>query len=283
MRFSAFTAALPEWTPEEAVKRLADQGWDGVEWRVLDQPDAPEGQGPGFWAGNLCTWPLRTLEEDVRRIREVTASAGLGISGIGGYALCDEESDVERLLAATAALGAQQVRVRTPALGGAAYPELFTQTRRHFERIADRAAHYGVRALVELHHQTLISSASAGRRLLEGLDPSAVGVIHDIGNLVIEGFEEPLAGLQLLGDYLAHVHVKNVAWVPGQRRADGALDWSHEWAPLADGVADIPAYFRALRAVGYDGWVTCEDFSTSQPLEERTRADLEFLQRAAAA
>jgi hypothetical protein len=34
-----------------------------------------------------------------------------------------------------------------------------------------------VKALVEIHHRTLVPSASAARRLLDGLDPAWVGVI----------------------------------------------------------------------------------------------------------
>lgn len=283
MKLAVFTASLPEWSPEEAVGHLAEQGWDGVEWRVLDQQPAPAGEGPGFWAGNRCTWPLRTLEADVPRIRDLTAAAGLELSALGGYALCDEHAEVERLLAATAALGAGRVRVRMPAPGGRPYPEVFDETRRHVARIAERAAVHGVRALVELHHETVVTSASAARRLLDGLDPAAVGVIHDIGNLVIEGWEDPRSGLELLGDYLAHVHVKNVAWRPGPRREDGTLPWSHEWAPLHEGVADILGYLAVLREVGYDGWVTVEDFSTAVPLAQRIRANLAYLQAAVAA
>lgn len=275
MQFSVFTAATPEWTPQEAVGRLAAQGWDGVEWRVLDQQDAPE---PGFWAGNRCTWPLATLEEDVPRIREVTQGADLEMSGIGGYATCDQHDDVERLLAATAELGARRVRVRTPNLGGAPYPELFEGARRDFAWVAERAAAHGVQALVELHHQTVVSSSSAALRLLDGIDPTAVGVIHDLGNLVIEGGEDTRAGLEMLGPYLAHVHVKNCVWRPARTDADGTVTWEHAWEELPSGQADVHGYLRTLTDIGYDGWVTVEDFSTSRPLEERLAADLAYLQ-----
>jgi sugar phosphate isomerase/epimerase len=280
LRFSVFTAALPQWTPQQAVEQLAAQGWDGVEWRVVDQQDAPK---PGFWAGNRCTWPLATLEEDVPRIRELTVGAGLAFSGIGGYALCDEHADVDRLLAATAALGAGQVRVRTPSLGAAPYPELFAHARRCFADIAVRAARHDVKVLVELHHQTVVSSSSAALRLLEGVDPDAVGVIHDLGNLVIEGGEDIRAGLEMLGPYLAHVHVKNCAWRPAETEVDGTVRWEHAWAELPTGQADVAEYLRHLTELGYDGWVTVEDFSTDRPLAERTAANLSYLRAARAA
>ncbi|WP_309108071.1 sugar phosphate isomerase/epimerase family protein [Arthrobacter sp.] len=290
MKFSVFTASTPDWTPAEAATVLSAQGWDGVEWRITDQAEAPE---PGFWAGNRCTWPLTGLEDNLGEIARVTSDAGLEYSGLGGYARCDNHDDVERMLSATAALGARQVRVNVLPLGtaghaaqpptGIPYPELFAKTREHYEWVAERAAHHGVKALVELHHGTVTSSASAARRLLEGLDPRHVGVIHDLGNLLIEGYEVPLPGFQLLGEYLAHIHVKNTRWTRREANDEsGAAVWENEWAPLQSGQGSVLRYFRALAEFGYDGWVTVEDFSTDLPLNERTAGNLDYLRRTAA-
>ncbi|WP_203923157.1 sugar phosphate isomerase/epimerase family protein [Rugosimonospora africana] len=274
MRFSVFTASTPDWTPAETVARLAAAGADGVEWRVTDQVD--DGT-VGFWAGNRATWPLTGLEERLPEMARLVRDAGLACSAIGGYARCYQHEDVDRLLAATAALGAERVRVMVPALNGSSYPALFEEARKDYAWVAERAAHHGVKALVELHHQTICASASAALRLLDGLDPAHVGVIHDAGNLLIEGQEEYRSAFAMLGPYLAHVHVKNVAWRQTGRREDGSAVWSAEWAPLRDGLADLGEYFGALREHGYDGWVTLEDFSTALPLEERTRDNLAYV------
>lgn len=274
MRFSVFTASTPEWTPTEAAIHLAAQGWDGVEWRITNQDPAPE---PSFWAGNRATFAMDGLEEALPEIARLTRDAGLEMSALGGYAKASDHDNVERMLAATAALNASRVRVTMPALGTTHYRELFDATRADMFWVCERAAHHGVTALVELHHRTIVSSASAAMRLIEGLDPAHVGVIHDIGNMVIEGYEDPLAGFELLGDYLAHVHVKNVAWSVTGQRPDGSLIWAEDWAPLRDGQADIPGYFAALASYGYDGWVTVEDFSTALPLAQRTADNLAYL------
>ncbi|WP_223692449.1 sugar phosphate isomerase/epimerase family protein [Leifsonia poae] len=274
MKFSVFTASTPDWTPAEAAETLAAQGWDGIEWRIIDQDEADP---PGFWAGNRATWPLTGLEESVSEIARLTAESGLQFSGIGGYARCDDHANVDRMLAATAALGARQVRVTVLRTDSGDYRELFASARRDIERAASRAGELGVKALIELHHETITPSASAAFRLVDGIDPETVGVIHDLGNLVIEGQEATLAAFQLLGPYLAHVHVKNVAWLPGAPEADSTVRWHHEWAPLRTGAGDVEAYFEALHTFGYDGWVTAEDFSTELPLAERTRDNLAYL------
>lgn len=275
MKFSVFTASTPEWEPAEAARILASQGWDGIEWRVTDQADA---ETPGFWAGNRATWPLTGLEGCLDEIATVTRDAGLDFSGIGGYVRCDDHDNVDRMLAATAALGARQVRVTMPQLGGADYRELFSAARSDLQWVAERAAGYGVRALVELHHRTITSSASAAIRLVDGLDPVHVGVIHDLGNLLIEGHEDFHAAFQMLGPYLAHVHVKNAFWrVTDELGFAGSVIWEERWAPLRVGQANVAAYLVALADHGYDGWVTAEDFSTEAPLEERTADNLAYL------
>jgi sugar phosphate isomerase/epimerase len=275
VRFSVFTASTPDWTPAEAATRLAAQGWDGVEWRITDQDESPE---PGFWVGNRATWPLTGLEDSLPTIAAVTRAAGLEFSALGGYVRSHDRSNVERMLAATAALGAGRVRVTMPGTGDGRYRDLFAAARGDLEWAEQRAAHHGVGVLVELHHRTIVASASAAIRLVEGLDPRRVGVIHDVGNLVIEGHEDYAAAFDMLGPYLAHVHVKNVAWRPvGGSSVDSGTAWAEEWATLRDGQADIEAYFRALHAAGYDGWVTCEDFSTTVPLPQRTRDNLAYL------
>ncbi|WP_433219231.1 sugar phosphate isomerase/epimerase family protein [Dactylosporangium sp. CS-047395] len=274
MRFSVFTASTPDWTPQEAAAELAAQGWDGVEWRITDQDDAP---APGFWAGNRATWPLTGLEESLAEIGAVTRGAGLAFSGIGGYARSFERTDVARLLAATATLGAGRVRVTMPLLKTGDYRDLFAGARKDLEWATAEAERLGVTVLVELHHETIASSASAALRLIDGLDPAAVGVIHDLGNLIIEGHEDHRAAFQLLGPYLQHVHVKNVAWKPVSTAADGTVTWKQDWATLREGQADVGAYLRALREHGYDGWVTLEDFSTAVPLRERTRDNLAYI------
>src|SRR5207245_910494 len=104
----------------------------------------------------------------------------------------------------------------------------------------------------------------------------------DLGNVLIEGWESPLPALQLLGPYLAHVHVKNARWVRrDERDAAGGAVWVNEWAPLAEGQGSVLDYFRALADVGYDAWVTVEDFSTDVPLAERTAGNLAYLRRTA--
>lgn len=274
-KFAVFTASLPEWTPEEAVTELASQGWDGVEWRVVDQKP-PEGQ-TGFWQGNKCTWPASTFLDDVPRIRQITADAGLGMPSIGAYATCDQVDEVDKLMRGAAALGITQMRVPPGRPGPEGYRAAFDRRREEYRRIEELARQHGVKALVELHHQSLLSSASAAARFVEGFDPRYVGVIHDIGNMMYEGYEHTPWALEILRDHLAHVHVKNAAPVAKPVEGEDRTEWKWGWAPMRHGVASLPAVFDALAGFGYDGWVSVEDFSGDVPLRDRVRDNLAYL------
>jgi sugar phosphate isomerase/epimerase len=148
-----------------------------------------------------------------------------------------------------------------------------------YHGVAELARQYNLRALIELHHGTLSPSASAAGGFLGNFDPRYVGVIHDAGNMVHEGYEQYRLGLEVLGPYLAHVHLKNARWQPASVRSDNRTAWRAEWAPLAHGMVNVEALFRALYDVGYDGWISFEDFSAEQPLGDRLRDNLTYTKR----
>lgn len=284
MKFALFSGSAPEWTPAELVVQLAAQGWDGIEWRVVDQPLADP---PAFFAGNRAVYPQTGINDHVGEIARLTASAGLGYAGISGNAAMADDEAVEQTLAATAALGARQIRITVPKTQpGVSYEAQFAETRRHAARVTEQALRHGVKALIQIHHGNIVSTASAARRMVDGLDPAGIGVIHDLGNMTIEGREglgTYTPGMEILGPYLALVHIKNVIWVPTPPKPDGTIDWNWKWAPLATGLGDVASYFRSLRAVDYDDWVVLENFTLDLPLADRLAGDLDYLKAAARA
>ena len=95
--------------------------------------------------------------------------------------------------------------------------------------------------------------------------------------MVYEGWTPYRQGLEILEDYLAHVHVKSGRWLPGDSRPDGTVNRAATWATMRTGQVDFAALFAALSTVGYDGWVSVEDFSTELPVGERIRDNLKLL------
>lgn len=281
MKFAIFTVGLPEFSPKEALSQMRALGYHGIEWRVVDQQPSPDGT-PDFWVGNQCTWPLSTFVQDAPQIRSLTEEAGLEMPSVGTYVTCEDLVAVELAMRGVARLGAPQLRVNVPRYDGSmTYMHMRERSLGQYRDVVELAKQYGVRALIEIHMGNLTPSASAAAAFLSDFDPRYVGVIHDAGNMVYEGYEQYRLGLEVLGPYLAHVHLKNAQWTPIGTRGDGSTEWKASWAPISKGIVDMTALFRALRAVKYDGWVSFEDFSTEQPLVERIRDNLDYIKRVA--
>ena len=279
MKFAVFTVSLPEFSPDEAVQVLRDSGYDGVEWRVTDEAPKMTGHAalPGFWEGNLCTLSLKTLPADAPRIRALTEAAGLAIPAVGTYVSCEEIDQVEHAMQGVKALGAPALRVRVPNYDGKVpYLRLRDQAIGQYRDVEALAKQYGLKALVEMHMNNIVSSASACAAFMHNFDPRYVGSIHDAGNMVYEGHEQYRLGMEVLGPYLAHVHLKNSRWEITGNRADGSTEWKAAAAPMHKGIVNVAALFEAMAAVDYDGWVSFEDFSLEVPLAQRTRENLIF-------
>lgn len=279
MKFSLFTVSVPEMTPEEALQKMKEYGYDGVDWRVTALPTDPEilAEAPSYWRNNLCTIDISTVEEKAEEIRALTESYGLEINALATYLDCsDAPEKIESCMAAAKKMGCGRIRVNAlkynPEKG---YTQLFAEALAGFRRVEELAKKYGVKADFEMHHGTITASASAARRLASCFDPRYIGVIYDTGNVVYEGFEEYQLALEVLGPYLDLIHIKNAKW--DRREADGKETFRPGWAPFTDGYADFERCFKALKAVGYDGYVTFEDFSSGESSDEKMKNDIRFI------
>jgi len=276
VKFAVFTVSTPEYTPEEVVAKIKGFGYDGIEWRVTDEEPNP--RGTGFWAGNKSTLPFSTIEQRALEYRKLTEDAGLEMPSLGTYVSCNDLESVESMMKAATTMGVPMLRVRVPNYDNSlSYKSLFDTSREQYKRVAELAGKHKVKALVELHHRSICPSASSARLFLDGFDPTEVGVIHDAGNMVFEGFEAYRLGFEMLGPLLAHVHVKNARWFPVRYLPDGGVEWKADWAPVSKGVADLRTLFEALEAIDYDEWIAFEDFSTDRPLDDRLQTNLEYV------
>jgi sugar phosphate isomerase/epimerase len=279
MKFAVFTVSTPAMTPEEVAAKLGELGYDGIEWRVVDE--APNPSGMGFWHGNRSTVPLTGFADHVDRLKRLAGENNLEMPVLGTYVRSNDTwEDIEAAVNAAVALGVPKLRINVPTYDGSEpFLPIWNKAREDYRRIADLAARNNVQALIEIHHGTICPSASATRQFVDGLDPKHVGVIHDAGNMVHEGFEHYRMGLELLGEYLSHVHIKNARWFPVKYLEDRTVVWTCDWTAVHKGIADMRALVRTLHEIGYDGWLSFEDFSTERPLEDRLRENLACMKK----
>lgn len=276
MKYAWFTVGLPEYTPDEAVKALKRHGYDGVEWRVTaDKGDTAK---PGFWSGNRTTLQPDWPDARFKAIADMTRSEGLEMPNLGSYARASDFEASRRAIDLAALMGIPCARVGVAAYTGEVnFNDLFKRDQEYYGKVVEYARRQKVKPLIEIHMGTIVASASAAARYVAAWKPEEIGVIHDAGNMVYEGFENYQMGMEMLGRHMAHIHIKNSAMVYEPADAPQRLKWKAVAAPLRTGCADLAALFKAMRSVGYDGWLSIEDFSLVQSHEAKLQDALALL------
>ncbi|MGO4537255.1 sugar phosphate isomerase/epimerase family protein [Paenibacillus sp. 2TAB19] len=284
MKFSVFTVMLPDCSQQRTLELLRANGYDGVEWRYTKTDPARREEAPSFWGNNLSTVETDTSEAELLELKQLTEAAGLVVPNVAAYIGSGDLAATENAMRAAKLLGAPSIRIGVPNYDGKrTYQELYAEARTYLQEAESLSRTYGVKGLIEVHHGNIAPSASLARRLVDGFDANHIGVIYDPGNMVHEGFENYQMGLEVLGEYLGHVHVKNAVW----QRTDAALPtigsgehgriWQASWSAVTAGAVHWPQVIAALRAVGYDSWLSFEDFSGSADSETLLRDNLAYI------
>lgn len=278
MKYSVFSGVLPELSADEVCRRLGRHGYHGVEWRV-------DGE---------YHFRAATIDRDAPRIKALCDAHGLEVAGLTSYVRPGDDDAIARLLDACGSMGCRRFRVFSARYDpGVGYFAIRDRTRAELERLARRLEGTGVKALLEIHFGTIVTSPALAFELLRDLDPTTIGVILDPANLVIEGSMDLQMALDMLGQRVDLVHVKNIRW---ERPPAGKWRWRFD--ELADGQCDWAEVIRVLRARGYDGWLSLENLwrvpvrhtgyvdedlaDASLPprdIDQRLRDELAFLRR----
>ncbi len=287
IQLSVFTVATPELAPEELAAAARKAGLQGIEWRCKDTPEDIRQEMPSFWGNNLATVPQRADAGVLARFRSAAEKEGLKSISLTPYLQAGDLEGTEQVLAAARELGADYIRLGVHGYDRSRpFGELFGLQRIYLREASGLCRQYGVKGLIETHHGTIAPSASAAIRLCEGLDSDAVGVLYDPGNMVHEGYENHRMGMEMLGPYLAHVHMKNAGWT-STADADGSVRWNSGWTGMKAGVVRWKEVVSDLIAVGYDGFIGVEDFSgqysSPEMLEQYSRYMRELLETSGAA
>lgn len=133
------------------------------------------------------------------------------------------------------------------------------------EALSDVGGYAGERG-VKLATETGPESPAALAQFLREVDSPGLAVNYDPANLVMNGFDH-LAGVGILAPWIVHTHAKDAVRHPDGRK---------EEVPLGEGSVDFPTYLRALRQVGFDGYLTVEREVGDDP-ERDIRAAVSFL------
>lgn len=244
MRIAYGNYAMPGVSPIDAVRAMADIGYEGVEFILHPHHESM----PAQWSADLR-----------RDVRGFLADGGMGIPSIflARPILTDDpatHAETLGLLRETRALahdlGMGDAPVLTTDLGGrsADWPEGREALLECLLQYAEIAARDDFTLAIEPHYGGLLDRTERTLWLMDALnDNPRVRLLFDISHFQLAG-DDVVETVASLVPFAAHVHVKE-----GRQLEDG-----YEFLVTGAGVLDLPEYFRAMRDAGWGGYVTLE-------------------------
>lgn len=183
--------------------------------------------------------------------------AELKLLNLGISALCGDlgrgfvkphhiEEDVEktkRMMDLAKALG---VRVLTSHIGRIPGDATAPGWKIAAQALEDIGAH-GDKIGVVFASETGPESGADLAAFLRSLKAKSIKVNYDPANMVMGGFD-PVQGAYDLAEFIVHTHAKDGIG-PGPNRGE---------VPLGEGEVPWPRYLKALKEIGYDGYLTIE-------------------------
>lgn len=255
VQISMYTLVTRDFSLAESLEMAARAGFPAVDLRQ------------GRSAEDAIHLSISITDAEAEAVRSQVEAVGLHTSGLTTYYHlgrtdpAEGQAEVDGLrrgFALAQILGARFVRCSGPRLDmGAGYEAAREAFRRQVDTLAADAEAAGVVLTVEQHGGTYFASAGQILDMYRGVGNDYTGIVYDPGNCFSEGYERPRVQVEMLAGLIKAVHVKNYMTVAGEgaqetlpceaRRLDqGLLDW-----------ADI---VDRLRAAGFDGYLTLEDF-----------------------
>jgi sugar phosphate isomerase/epimerase len=274
MQLAFSTNAYLKHAFDEAAARIAAIGYEGLEL-LADVPHA---------------WPAGLLVEQKRGIRQAMERAGLRFSNVNAFmmnAIADHrqpywhpsfiEPDphyrqvridhTRRALSLCAELGAPHI---TTEPGG---PLAHGQSRRQaidlfvevLKPLAEHADRCGVMLLIEPEPGLLLETTDQYLEVAEKLNAPSIGLNFDVGHAYCVSEDLPRA-IARLAPQIRHYHVEDIA----------ATRIHHHLVP-GTGAINFGEVIAAIRATGYDGWLTVELYPFQDEPDAAARQALKVL------
>ena len=284
MKLCCTSVMLPRWTLDETFDKLAEYGYEAVELRCRFNPDDPSAE-PAFWGRHLSNVNPDNIVDKAPAIRAAAERSGVRVAALAPKCLIDEEDEIRKLFVGAVAIDAESpplIRIGAPRHDRTqAYMPQFLAARSGFAQVAELAGEYGVKVLYEIHTGTMAVTCSRALELLRDLDSERIGAIYDVPNMLRVGLEDTRMGMEVLGPYMAHVHIGNGVLQAGERDENGQQKWQWAFCALEEGVADIPQIIEDLRDLGYAGYVSLEEFGPGDD-DEKIKGQGAYLRTLAA-
>lgn len=258
----------------DSIRKAKELGADGVQLYAVEGEMAPENMTPSLLAEK----------------RAVLADSGLAVSALcgdlGGHGFTRREENgwkierSKRIVDLALELGSRVVTTHI----GVVPADASCDTYRILQEACNALAEYAARCGAFFAVETGPEPALRLRTFLDSLDSKGVAVNLDPANLVMVTGDDPVAAVHTLGDYIVHTHAKDGVML---RQTDPQVvyDFFAEGGigdlrlgecflevPLGEGSVPFPAYLEALRAIGYNGFLTIEREVGANPAADISKA-----------
>jgi sugar phosphate isomerase/epimerase len=271
MKISATSVMLPHLDLQQTCELLSDLGFDGVELRVRRLPPERANEKPSPWGRHITDLLPDNILERADEVKSVVKEHGLRIAGFASACNASDLDHAKLLAEGAQAAGSPAIRLGCRGYNGTVnYYEIYDEAVENYGKALEITRPYGVKVLVEMHGGTI-------HRIVSNFDAKDIGVIYDPQNMVKDGFETIQLAMELLGDYLAHLHVGGHRPSPGEPDENGVVKWSWSGCPMSEGLYDFGKMVESLRKVGYTGFISVEDFRGDCSPEERLENAINYL------
>jgi len=261
----------------EAIERIADHGYDGVELLA----DEPHAFLPEFDEGAEAA------------VRDALDRTGIGVSNVNantttGYyddappsaffdptvITADDERRnwrveyTKRAVDLAAAVDAPAVCLATGRPLPGTFPEdAYDYLVDSLHEILDHAEGTGVDVGIEFEPELLVENTDEVLELIDDVSRPSLGVNLDVGHVAVSG-EDPAEAVRRTAGRITGVHLEDI---------DGGVGGKHYHLVPGDGDIDFRSVFDALDDVGYDGYATLELYTYPDRPDEAARRAHETL------
>lgn len=263
-QIAGHTMGTPEYTVTEAIRLFSQIGADGAEIVVQD----------GYRSGLPCACDLETLKKvkdcaEENNIRIICLTPyNSRFNALDEQIRLEEVAAIENVIDYCVYLGADRIRIYGGNLSTGESDALEEKRAKLIESmryLGKKAGEKGVTLVIENHFNTMALTARQSADLIRDIGCKNVRILYDQANLTFTGNEDYPEAIALQSGLIGHMHVKDLKFHEGNI-AFTASDVSHPDESernvytriVGEGILPWPEILRAVRATGYEDWLSLE-------------------------
>lgn len=238
---------------EMMFKEIKEAGFDGIELNIDNE---------NFSKHSIT---LSTSDEELAQIKAISDKYELPIvsisSSLYGITIGSREPEdnqkaieiIKKQVHCAKTFGATGVLIVPGGISDdMSIKEAYENSIKTLCQVKDFALEQKVYIGVENVWNGFFTSPFAMRDFIEEIDCEYIGAYFDVGNVI--AFSWPEYWIDILGSHIHNIHIKDF------KRTNGRINQGGQWVDLLQGDVNWSKVIPALKAAGFDGYLTAEVF-----------------------